>query len=164
VRLVVNGEPLQHSFDILKDSRLTHVTAADIAAELQLDLAVRNATNDANQNVINIRACTAQVDDRVAAANDPAVTQAGISLDTELNAVHNELHESRNVGEARETVRSPAAYFLGGRGKDRRTAAYHRAKHDRGGRIRRPGTRAAPETALVAGTAVQCVRGEPLDA
>ncbi|MFL6052628.1 MAG: hypothetical protein ACJ72W_06905, partial [Actinoallomurus sp.] len=94
-RLVVDGKPLQQSFDILKDSRLTHVTDADIAAEFQLDLAVRNGTNDANQDVINIRACTAQVDDRVAKANDPDVTQAGTSLNNKLNAVQNELYQTK---------------------------------------------------------------------
>lgn len=97
VRLVVDGKPLQQSFDILKDSRLTHVTEADIAAQFQLDLAVRNGTNDANQGVINIRACTAQVDGRVAAANDPDVTKDGTSLADTLNAVQNELHQSKNV-------------------------------------------------------------------
>lgn len=43
-------------------------------AEFQLDLAVGNDTHAANQDVINIRACTAQADDRVAAANSPDVT------------------------------------------------------------------------------------------
>jgi photosystem II stability/assembly factor-like uncharacterized protein len=94
-RLVVDGKPLQESFDILKDSRLTHVTEADIAAQFKLDLAVRDATSDANQGVINIRACTAQVDNRVAAANDPAVTQAGTSLNNTLNAVLNELYQTK---------------------------------------------------------------------
>jgi photosystem II stability/assembly factor-like uncharacterized protein len=94
-RLVVNGQPLQQSFDVLKDSRLTNVTDADIQAEFQLDLAVRNATSDANQDVSDIRACTAQVADRVAAANDPNVTQAGTSLDNELNDVQNTLYQSK---------------------------------------------------------------------
>ena len=94
-RLVVNGQPLQQSFDILKDSRLTHVTDADIAAEFKLDLAVRNDTNAANQDVTNIRACTAQVDDRVTKANDPDVTQAGTSLNNALNAVQNELYQTK---------------------------------------------------------------------
>jgi photosystem II stability/assembly factor-like uncharacterized protein len=96
-RLVVNGQPLEQSFDILKDSRLTHVTAADIDKEFQLDLAVRNRTSDANQDVINIRACTAQVDASVAAANSSDVTTAATALDGKLNAVQNALHESRNV-------------------------------------------------------------------
>jgi photosystem II stability/assembly factor-like uncharacterized protein len=95
VRLVVNGQPLQEPFDILKDSRLTHVTAADIDMQFQLDLAVRNDTNDANQDVISTRACTAQVDDRVAAANSPDVTQAGTALDGKLNAVQNELYQTK---------------------------------------------------------------------
>ncbi|MFF4145976.1 WD40/YVTN/BNR-like repeat-containing protein [Streptomyces sp. NPDC001698] len=95
VRLVVDGKSLQQSFDILKDSRLTHVTEADIAAQFKLDLAVRNATNDANQDVVNIRACTAQVDDRVAAANDADVTQAGTQLNKTLNAVQNELYQTK---------------------------------------------------------------------
>ncbi|MDT4989275.1 MAG: hypothetical protein QOI74_3369 [Micromonosporaceae bacterium] len=95
VRLVVDGQQLQQSFDLLKDSRLTHVTDADIAVQFDLDLKVRNATNDANQDVINIRACTAQVDDRAATANDPAVTAAGAALDDELNAVQNELYQTK---------------------------------------------------------------------
>ncbi|WP_156027694.1 hypothetical protein [Candidatus Solirubrobacter pratensis] len=53
------------------------MTAADIQAEFDLALKVRDRTSDANQGVINIRACTAQVDDRVAAANDAAISQAG---------------------------------------------------------------------------------------
>jgi photosystem II stability/assembly factor-like uncharacterized protein len=94
-RLVVNGQPLQESFDILKDSRLTHVTAADIDKQFQLDLAVRNDTNDANQDVINTRACTSQVDDRVAAANSGDVTTAGAALDGKLTAVQNALYQTK---------------------------------------------------------------------
>jgi hypothetical protein len=95
VRLVVDGQQLQQSFDLLKDPRLTHVTDADIAAQFALDLKVRNATNDANQDVINIRGCTAQVDDRVTAANDPAVARAGAALDRKLNAIQNELYQTK---------------------------------------------------------------------
>jgi hypothetical protein len=45
--------------------------------------------------VINIRACTSQVDDRVAAANSSDVTQAGTALDGKLNAVQNELYQTK---------------------------------------------------------------------
>jgi hypothetical protein len=95
VRLTVDGQSLQQSFDILKDSRLTNVTDADIQAEFELALAVRNRTSDANQGVINIRACTAQVDDRVGAANDPAIGAAGASLDASLSSVENELYQTK---------------------------------------------------------------------
>jgi photosystem II stability/assembly factor-like uncharacterized protein len=95
VRLTVDGQSLQQSFDDLKDSRLTHVSDADIAAQFDLDLKVRNATNDANQDVINTRDCTVQVDDRVSAANDSSVTQAGAALDAALNEVQNALYQTK---------------------------------------------------------------------
>ena len=95
VRLTVDGQVLEQTFDILKDSRLTHVTDADIQTQFDLALNVRNRTNDANQDVINIRDCTAQADNRVAAANDPEVTQAGAALDAKLSAVENELYQTK---------------------------------------------------------------------
>jgi len=93
VRLTVDGQTLEQSFDDLKDARLTHVSDADIATQFALDLNVRNKTNDANQDVINIRACTAQVDARVTA--DPSLAQAGAALDDKLNAVQNELYQTK---------------------------------------------------------------------
>ncbi len=93
VRLTVDGQTLEQSFDDLKDARLTHVSDADIAAQFALDLNVRNKTNDANQDVINIRACTVQVDDRVAA--DGSLAQAGAALNDKLNAVQKELYQTK---------------------------------------------------------------------
>jgi hypothetical protein len=95
VRLTVDGQSLEQSFDLLKDSRLTTVTDADIHAQFELDLAVRDRTTDANTGVINIRSCTAQVTDRVTQANDPAVTQAGTALNSALSTVENELYQTR---------------------------------------------------------------------
>jgi photosystem II stability/assembly factor-like uncharacterized protein len=95
VRLNVDGQSLRQSFDILKDSRLTHVGDADIQAEFDLALKVRDRTSDANQGVINIRACTAQIDARVAAAGDAGITQAGTALDGSLSSVENELYQTR---------------------------------------------------------------------
>jgi hypothetical protein len=95
VRLTVDGQALGQSFQILKDSRLTHVTDADIHAEFLLDLAVRDRTTAANTGVTDIRACTAQVDDRLGRTTDPAVTRAGTTLDAALSTVENELYQTR---------------------------------------------------------------------
>jgi photosystem II stability/assembly factor-like uncharacterized protein len=96
VRLTVDGQALTQSFEILKDSRLANIVSdADIRAEFELALKVRNGTSDANQGVVNIRACTAQVDDRIASANDSEVTQRGGELKTALSAVENELYQTR---------------------------------------------------------------------
>jgi photosystem II stability/assembly factor-like uncharacterized protein len=95
VRLTVDGQVLEQTFDLLKDSRLTTVTDADIHAQFALDLAVRDRTTAANTGVINIRSCTTQVNDRVTQANDPAVTQAGGALNTSLSTVENELYQTK---------------------------------------------------------------------
>jgi hypothetical protein len=95
VRLTVDGQILEQSFDLLKDARLTHLTDADIQTQFDLALKVRNRTNDANQYVIYIRDCSSQVDNRVTAANDPAVTQSGTALKEKLSAVENELYQTK---------------------------------------------------------------------
>ena len=81
--------------ELLKDSRLTTVSDADIHAQFVLDLAVRDRTTAANTGVINIRSCTAQVNDRVAAANDPANSKAGSSLNASLSTVETELYQTK---------------------------------------------------------------------
>jgi photosystem II stability/assembly factor-like uncharacterized protein len=96
VRLTVDGQSLTQSFTVLKDSRLDGIVSdADIQAEFELALQVRNRTSDANQGVINIRDCTTQIDARIAAANDSEVTQQGTQLKTALSAVENELYQTR---------------------------------------------------------------------
>jgi photosystem II stability/assembly factor-like uncharacterized protein len=96
VRLTVDGQSLTQSFQVLKDARLNGIVSdADIQEQFDLALQVRNRTSDANQGVINIRACTTQVDDRMAAANDPEVTERGTALKNALSAVENELYQTR---------------------------------------------------------------------
>jgi hypothetical protein len=75
VRLTVDGQSLTQSFEVLKDPRLEGIISdADIQEQFALALQVRNRTSDANQGVINIRDCTAQIDARIAALNDSEVT------------------------------------------------------------------------------------------
>jgi hypothetical protein len=77
VRLTVDGQSLTQSFEVLKDSRLEGIISdADVQEQFELALQGRNRTSDANQGVINIRDCTAQIDARIAAANDSEVTPA----------------------------------------------------------------------------------------
>jgi hypothetical protein len=96
VRLTVDGQARAQSFGVLKDARLTGIVSdADIQDQFDLALQVRNRTSDANQGVINIRACTAQVDDRIVAADDSEVTQQGTTLKNAHSAVENELYQTR---------------------------------------------------------------------
>jgi photosystem II stability/assembly factor-like uncharacterized protein len=96
IRLTVDGTSLTQSFEVLKDARLNGIISdADIQEQFELALGVRNRTSDANQGVINIRDCTTQIDSRIAAANDPDVTQQGTALKNSLSAVENELYQTR---------------------------------------------------------------------
>lgn len=95
VTLTVDGQALRQRFSIRKDPRLTHVTAADIKAEFRLSTKVVNATSAADQAVLNINACTAQVDARVSQANSAQITAAGQALDGKLLTVRAALWQSK---------------------------------------------------------------------
>jgi photosystem II stability/assembly factor-like uncharacterized protein len=95
VRLTVDGKALRQPFSIRKDPRLTSVTAADIEAEFRLSTEVVNATSAADQAVININACSGQVDARVAQARNSQITQAGQALDGTLGVVSGALSQSQ---------------------------------------------------------------------
>jgi hypothetical protein len=96
VRLTVDGQSLTQSFDILRDPRLDGVVSdADIQSAFDLARQVWMRTSEANQGVIDIRACTAQVDDRIAAAGSADVTTAGEALKGALSTVENELYQTK---------------------------------------------------------------------
>jgi photosystem II stability/assembly factor-like uncharacterized protein len=94
VRLTVDAQSLAQSFVVLKDARLDGIVSdADVQEQFELALDVRNRTSNANQGVINIRDCTAQIDARIAA--DPGVTEQGTALKNALSVVENELYQTR---------------------------------------------------------------------
>ena len=94
VRLKVDDLPAQsQDFEIRLDPRKPHVTAADVQAQFDLAMQVRNATSAANQGVIDIRAVKTQVDDRI--AKDASVRGQGDALKTKLGGVEEELYQVR---------------------------------------------------------------------
>ena len=71
VRLRVDqASPLTQQFRIAPDPRAPHVTAADLQAQFDLAMQVRNRTSEANDAVVRIRDVKAQIDDRVTKRND----------------------------------------------------------------------------------------------
>jgi photosystem II stability/assembly factor-like uncharacterized protein len=95
VQLTVDGRQLTQDFMIRKDPRLTTISARDIDRQFRLGLQIRDRTSDANDAIIGIRACSAQIGDRVSNANDPQVTQAGTQLQQALSTVENEIYQTR---------------------------------------------------------------------
>jgi photosystem II stability/assembly factor-like uncharacterized protein len=97
VRLRVDDRaPLVQPFRIAMDPRAPHVTAADLQAQFDLAMQVRNRTSEANEAVIRIRNVKAQVDDRMRRANNVKASDAGQSLKDKLSRVEEELYQVRN--------------------------------------------------------------------
>lgn len=95
VRLTVDGRTLTQGFRILLDPRLTDIAPRDIQEQFRLGLRVRDRTSDANDAVIAIRDCSAQVADRITRADDPDITRTGTALQGALSAVENEIYQTR---------------------------------------------------------------------
>jgi len=96
VRLTANGQTLTRSFTVRKDPRLTDITDADLQAQFDLAIKIRDRESDANSAVVLIRDIKKQVDDRVGKANDPRVTSAGDDLKKRLSAIEEDVYQVKN--------------------------------------------------------------------
>lgn len=97
VRLTVDGRSATQSFEIRGDPRLQGVGPGEIRRQFRLALKVRDGTSDANEGVIAIRACRAQVDDRVGRAGDVRVREAARRLADALSAIERALHQTELI-------------------------------------------------------------------
>lgn len=96
-RLTVDKQPAQtQHFTIRTDPRSPHVTLADLQAQHDLAMQVRNRLSQANEAVITIRAVKSQVDDRVKTASDPKFEHAARLFKDKLSAVEEEIYQVRN--------------------------------------------------------------------
>jgi photosystem II stability/assembly factor-like uncharacterized protein len=95
VRLKVDDRPVQtRDFELKLDPRKPHVTRADVQAQFELAMKVRDATSAANQGVITIRDIRRQVDDRI--EKDATLRTPGETLKQNLGAVEERLYQVRN--------------------------------------------------------------------
>ncbi|HEX7118872.1 MAG TPA: hypothetical protein VF212_08800 [Longimicrobiales bacterium] len=95
VRLTVDGVTQVQPFRIVKDPRLTHVSQADLEAQFELAMRIRDRTSDANEAVLLIRGIKEQVDARIEAADDDDIRKAGESLNAALSAIEGEIYQVR---------------------------------------------------------------------
>jgi photosystem II stability/assembly factor-like uncharacterized protein len=95
VRLHVDNQPVQvQVFEYRLDARRPSVTLADLQAQHELAVKVRDATSAANEAVILIRELTQGIDDRI--ARDSSVSSHGSALRQQLAAVEEQLYQVRN--------------------------------------------------------------------
>jgi photosystem II stability/assembly factor-like uncharacterized protein len=100
VRVTVDGVRQQHPFRILRDPRLTDVTAADLAAQLEFELATHKRLNDATSAVVHIRDLRQQIADRMKQTQDNAIVSASRDVAAKLSVVEGDVYEVRVAAES----------------------------------------------------------------
>jgi photosystem II stability/assembly factor-like uncharacterized protein len=95
VRLTADGKSVTQSL-VIKRHPLHEATDADLIAQTNLGLAIRDKVNDANLAVIKIRDLKKQVADRLTKSSDANLKLLGDSLTTKLNTVEEEIYQVRN--------------------------------------------------------------------
>ena len=96
VRLTADGRALTAPATIVKNPRLTDVTAADLRAQYLFSKKVRDKANEANESVIGIRRVKAQLTDRYTKSSDAMLKSTGDTLRTHVSAVEENIYQVRN--------------------------------------------------------------------
>jgi photosystem II stability/assembly factor-like uncharacterized protein len=96
VRVTANGASETRPLAVRMDPRLKGVSAADLQAQFDLAIQIRDKVSAANDAVSRIRRLRSQTADRVAKARSPAVARAGATAATKLAAVEERLYQVRN--------------------------------------------------------------------
>ncbi|HEV8408945.1 MAG TPA: glycosyl hydrolase, partial [Gemmatimonadaceae bacterium] len=95
VRLTVDGRTATQPL-IIKRHPLHEATDADLIAQTNLALAIRDKVNEANLGVIKIRDLKKQIADRLGKSSDANLKLLGDSLTTKLSSVEEEIYQVRN--------------------------------------------------------------------
>ncbi|MDH5588895.1 MAG: glycosyl hydrolase [Gemmatimonadota bacterium] len=96
VRLTAGDEVLEQEFEIKLDPRNEPVTIAQLQAQLDLALEVRDKVTQANQAVIQIRDIEGQVDDRTGRTENPEIHGQADVVRGKLDEVESEIYQVRN--------------------------------------------------------------------
>jgi hypothetical protein len=96
VRLTAGGEVHERDFEVKLDPRNEPVTVAQLQAQLELALEVRDKVTEANEAVIEIRDIKGQVDDRMGQTQRTDIREQGRVVNTNLSEVESEIYQVRN--------------------------------------------------------------------
>jgi hypothetical protein len=96
VRLNANGRTQTQTFRVKRNHLYTDVSDADLQAQFDLAIQIRDKTSEANNAVIQIRAVKSQADDRLSKSPDAQLKTAGDTLKKNLSAIEEEIYQVRN--------------------------------------------------------------------
>ena len=95
-RLTVGSHERLRSFAVKKDPRLADVTEADLQAQFELALRIRDHESSANQAVLLIRDLRAQLENRLSRTASAALREAAKSFTLRISNVEKELYQVKN--------------------------------------------------------------------
>ncbi|MEZ4416384.1 MAG: glycosyl hydrolase [Gemmatimonadota bacterium] len=96
VRLTAAGQVLEQPFEIRLDPRNEPVTIAQLQAQLDLALEVRDKVTQANNAVIDIREIEGQIDDRTGRTQNAQIHETADDVRGKLNDVEQEIYQVKN--------------------------------------------------------------------
>jgi len=95
-RLTANGRTRTQPFRIRRNPLYTDVTDADLQAQFDLAIRIRDKVSEANQAVIDIRRIKADVENRLGQSSDARLKTAGSTLTTNVSGVEEAIYQVRN--------------------------------------------------------------------
>jgi photosystem II stability/assembly factor-like uncharacterized protein len=96
VRLSANGDTQSRSFQVKLDPRDEPVTIAQLQAQLDMALEVRDKVTQANQAVIDIRSIKGEVDDREGRTTNAEIHAQGDVVKGKLGDVESQIYQVKN--------------------------------------------------------------------
>ncbi len=96
VRLTVDGKTQLQPVTVKRNPLHTDVTDADLQAQFDLAIRIRDKVSEANQAIVDIRNVKSQVADRVKRADDAALKGAGEKLTANAGTVEQDVYQVQN--------------------------------------------------------------------
>ena len=96
VRLTANGRTQTQTFLVRRNPLYADVTDADLGAQFDLAIRIRDKVTEANQAVIDIRRIKEAVTDRLGRSADERLKAAGGTLTANVGAVEEAIYQVRN--------------------------------------------------------------------
>ena len=96
VRLTADGKTQLQKLAVRRNPLHTDVTDADLQAQFDLAIRIRDRVSEANQAILDIRNVKAQVADRLKKSDDAALKSAGDKLSTNAAGVEVDVYQVQN--------------------------------------------------------------------
>ena len=96
IRMTTDGRVQTQPLRVRRNPNFRDVSDADLQAQFDLAIQIRDKTSEANNAVIRIRDLKSQVATRLKDSPDPGLKSAGDRLTTNLSAVEQEIYQVKN--------------------------------------------------------------------